>query len=539
MPPPLSLARDFLITFPAVNIFIVSLSYAVGIPITSAHILLSLLPCLVMAIYWNYRPTPRTIVIAVFLLAVLFFTAIFLSIMLIDIYGDSRSYHGPAVIALSDGWNPYYDWQVCSWDDDYCIRTSKFIDHYPKAQWYISAEFYSLFGNLDVGKCMNLLMLVLCSLVAYEIARSLLPDRRVLSLMVAMGVAANPVAVAQLFSGTVDGILSSTLSIFILLLIGYFSSREKKYIHQAMLIMIFNVNLKFTGLIYATFFTMLIVLIILWFQKAFPRYLVFCALSTLFVSVLIGGFNPYLTNLILERNPFAEAVNIESGSSVLDRQADPEFTERNRVEKFIISTFSVGKKSDPKTPEFAFPLSRWKLNRGIAVRFSGFGPLFSAIFIVAIFQAARLRDGPSIALIFCVLLTAFSTSAGWWPRLAPQTWLVVCLVQLFVLVSSKGAVNQSVAYTVLAAMILNSGLVFAGVFSHQQRSSARFYRDLRVARARGLPVVVTDNRFGLLGFYNRRKLVDSLESEQQVVVRCVPRRENRIFGICVEPQPHQ
>jgi len=537
LPPPLSLTRDFLITFPAANILLFSLSHAVGIPITSAHILLSLIPCMVVAYFWNSRHTTRTIVIALILLILLFVTAICLSMMLIDIYGDSRSYHGPAVIALSDGWNPYYDWEVCSWDDDYCMRTSKFIDHYPKAHWYISAEFYSLFGNLDVGKCMNFLMLVLCSLIAYQIARSLLPDRRVLPLMTAMAVAANPVAVAQLFSGTVDGILSSTLSIYILLLIGYYFSQEKKFIHQSMLILVYLVNLKFTGLIYATFFTILVVIIILWFQKIFPRYLAFSALSVLVISVLFIGFNPYLTNLILEKNPFAQAVNIDSGSSVLDRQADPEFTAKNRLEKFIISTFSVGKESNTKTPEFALPLSRWKLNRGIAVRFSGFGPLFSAIFIVAIFQAARLRDGPSITLILCVLITVFSTSAGWWPRLAPQTWLVICLVQLFALVSVRGAVSRRVAYAVLAAMIFNSALVFAGVFTHQQRSSAKYYRDLRDARAGNLSVVVTDNRFGLLGFYNRRKLVDSLGSEDLVVDNCETRRENRIFGICEEPQP--
>jgi len=537
LPPALSLTRDFLITFPAANIFLVSLSHAVGIPITSAHILLSLIPCIAVAFFWNNRQTTRTIIIALILLTVLFVTAICLSMMLIDIYGDSRSYHGPAVIALSDGWNPYYDWKVCSWDDDYCMRTSKFIDHYPKAQWYISAEFYSLFGNFDIGKCMNFLMLVLCSLIAYQIARSLLPDRRVLPLMIAAAVAANPVAVAQLFSGTVDGILSSTLSIYILLLIGYYFSQKKKFIHQSMLILVYLVNFKFTGLIYATFFTILFVIIILLSQKVFPRFLAFSTLSTLVISVLFIGFNPYLTNLILEKNPFAQAVNINSGSSVLDRQADPEFMSRNRFEKFFISTFSVGKESKTKTPEFALPLSRWKLNRGIAVRFSGFGPLFSAIFIVAIFQAARLRDGPSIALILCVLITVFSTSAGWWPRLAPQTWLVIGLVQLFVLVSVRGAVSRRVAYAVLAAMIFNSALVFAGVFTHQQRSSAKYYRDLRDASAGNLSVVVTDNRFGLLGFYNRRKLVDSLGSEDLVVDICETRRENRVFSICEEPQP--
>jgi len=539
MPASVSMIRDFLIAFPAVNILIVSLSLAVDISISPAHIFLSLLLCLVIAVLWNSRYHRRTIFITFVLLVVLIFIAIFLSTMMIDIYGDSRSYHGPAVIALVDGWNPLYDWKICGWDEEYCIRTSIFIDHYPKAQWYISAEFYSLFGDLDAGKSMNLLMLVLCFLVAYEIVRSLMPDRRVLSIMVSIGIAANPVAVAQLFSGTVDGILSSTLSIFILLLFGYSSSQQKKYIHQSMLMIVFLVNLKFTGLIYVTMLVIIVLAIILWSHREFPRYLAVASISTLTFSFFVVGFNPYVTNLILEGNPFAQAVDIESGSSVLDRQADREFLEKDRFEKFLISTFSIGKKSNPKTPEFAIPLSQWKLNRGIAVRFSGFGPLFSAIFIVAIFQAARLRDGPSIALVLGVFITVFSTSAGWWPRLAPQTWLAVCLVQLFVLVSVKGTTNRRVASSLLAVMVLNSALVFAGVFTYQRRASAKYFRDIRDATTGGLSVVVTENRFGLHGLYNRRRLVDSLGTDDLIVSSCKTRRGNRIFGICEKPLPEQ
>jgi len=304
-----------------------------------------------------------------------------------------------------------------------------------------------------------------------------------------------------------------------------------------MLMIVFLVNLKFTGLIYVILFTILVVTIAAWSQRIIPKYLIFTSFITLALSVFIIGFNPYVTNIVLEKNPFAQAIDIESDSSVLDRQADSVFIKKTRFEKFFISTFSVGKKANPKKPEFAIPLSRWKLNRGIAVRFSGFGPLFSAIFIIAIFQAARLRDAPSVFLVLCVLVTVFSTSAGWWPRLAPQTWLVVCLVQLFVLASVTGATDRRVTSTILAAMILNSALVFAGVFTYQQKASAKYFRDIRDATSGGLPVVVTDNRFGLHGLYNRRKLVDSLGNDDLIVESCDTTRRNRIFGICEEPLP--
>ena len=537
LPPPLSLIRDFLIVFPAMNIAIVSLFLAVGISISPAHILLSLFPGLAIAVLWNRGHSLRTIFIASILLVFLFVVAILLSVLLVDSYGDSRSYHGPAIIALSDGWNPFYDWQVCNWNDEFCIQTDTFIDHYTKAQWYISAEFYSLTGNLDAGKCVNFLMLFLSALVGYEIALSLLPDRRALSLMAAVAIAANPVAVAQLFSGYIDGILSSTFSVFVLLLIGYLISQETKFLHQSMLILMYLANLKFTGFLYAAVFTIFLAIFIYCSTKKFPHYPAKLTCLSMGFSIVFVGFNPYVTNTILEKNPFAQTIDIDSGASVLDRQADPEFLARNRFERFFISTFSVGKKSNIKNPEYVLPLSRWKLNRGVGVRYSGFGPLFSAIFIITIFQATRLRDGPSIALILSVLITIFSTSAGWWPRLAPQTWLVMCLVQVFVLATVKGALHRRIALTVLAAMIFNSVLVFAGVFSYQRRSSARYYEDLRAVRAGCLHVVVTDNQFGLRGTYNRRKLVDSLGSDDLVVASCEVRRENRIFGICADSQP--
>jgi hypothetical protein len=528
------MVRDFLIAFPLVNTILVSVSLAVGISITPAHILFSFLPCLAISFFWNNWPNSGTFFFVIILLAILFITAISSSIILIDVYGDSRSYHGPAVIALADGWNPYYNWKICRWDDDYCIQTSKFIDHYPKAQWYISAEFYSLFRNLDVGKSMNVLMLFLCFLVAYEIAASLLPKQRIIGLAVAICVALNPVAVAQLFSGTVDGILSSAISIIVLLLVNFLFTREKRHFHKAMFMTVYFVNLKYTGLIYALILVFLIVTISSLWKRKFQKQIAVSGFSTIFFSVFVIGFNPYVTNLLTEKNPFALAIDVASGSSVIDLQADPEFISKNRFEKFLIATFSVGKESKPKEPELTVPLSRWKLNRGIAVRFSGFGPLFSAIFVVVIFQAARLRDGPSVILILTVLITVFSTTAGWWPRLAPQMWLAVCLVQLFVLVSVEGAVSRRVAHVVVAAMILNSALVFAGVFAYQRRASARFHRDLQDAKAHSQPVVVVDNRLGLVGFYNRRKLVDSLATNDQIVMECETLRKNRIFGICAE-----
>ncbi len=270
LPPAVSLVRDFLIIFPTANIVVVWISFLFGVPITAAHLLVSFFFCAAAAFLWQGQKSVRTSLVAFLLLFLLFISAIFLSISLIDIYGDYRSYHGPAVIALSDGWNPLYEWNVCEWDDTNCMRTSKFIDHYPKAQWYISAEFYSLFNNLDTGKCMNLLMLALCFIVAYEVVRSLLPDQPYVSLVISAVIAANPVTIAQLFSGTVDGLLSSVLSIFILLQIRYIFSNEKKYLYLSIVISVYLINIKFTGLIYAVTFSTLLVLIIFLMRKKFP-----------------------------------------------------------------------------------------------------------------------------------------------------------------------------------------------------------------------------------------------------------------------------
>lgn len=85
---------------------------------------------------------------------------------MIDMEYDSRSNHGPAIIALADGWNSFREPHVCDWNPEHRTPTHVFIDPYPKAQWYLSAETHLLFCDIDASKAMNVLLLILAGIVS-------------------------------------------------------------------------------------------------------------------------------------------------------------------------------------------------------------------------------------------------------------------------------------------------------------------------------------------------------------------------------------
>jgi len=528
----IQLLRDALLLFPVTNLSIVCVSFLVGSSISPFHPTLSIPLCLFLAHRWQSKKAHRTFLVASFLFVLLFAAAVLVSVLMVDAGHDSRSYHGPAVIALSDGWNPLHERHVCRWDEAHCTPTNKLIDHYPKGQWYIAAGLYSFSGNIEAGKSLNLLMLILCFIVSYELVVKVLQGRRVVSLISAIAMTANPVAVAQLFSGYLDGLLASVFTIYAILLIDYLIYSQKKRLYQAALILPYLINIKFTGLVYSAVFTSLFVLVFVLWRRKFPHLLVLNTLIATAFSVAAIGVNPYVINLLEKKNLFFPAYQPGVNVDIIRNQASSDFMKRNRFEKFVIANFSVSDENDHQIPVPVMPFTRFESSPKVDQRFSGFGSLFSGILIIAILQSLWPREKIYTVLVLTVIATVFSTSACWWARLAPQTWLAVCLIELGAVAAAKNAWGRKLAQAMMVVMILNSSLVLARVAYRQGQNSARFYKHIGIVRMEGRAVQIVENRYGLFGFYNRRKVIDSLGEDARIVGGCESERRNRIFRIC-------
>jgi hypothetical protein len=381
---------DILVLFPITNLVIIQLSFLLGVQLSAFHTILSLPVCFCLAYWWQPRRNLRDSVTAAFLFFALAALAVVLSVAFVDAYYDSRSYHGPAVIALSDGWNPLHDPHLCEWDVDYCVPTHTIIDHYPKAQWHVAAGLYAIFGDIDTGKSFGLLQLVLCFLVSLEFAGRLFPEKSFAPFVWAAVAAVNPVAVAQLFTGYVDGLMASTFALYALLLSSYVFFADRKSLYRAALVLPYLVNIKFTGLVYAAVFTGLMIVMVVLRRGRSPRRLLSITLASGVASVTVLGFNPYVVNFVEQSNPFFPA---RQGSfDVLKRQVDPGFMAKTRIEKFVIAQFSVPDEEQPRRPVWSVPLSRLKTGTEVDRRFSGFGAFFSALGDPRHFHDAGLRN---------------------------------------------------------------------------------------------------------------------------------------------------
>ncbi|MBK8288978.1 MAG: hypothetical protein IPK95_10395 [Cellvibrionales bacterium] len=332
------LLRDALLFWPLLNLLVSVAVLSVGGAIAAWQLPVSFVAALAAAAARPGFSWANTLQ-AGLLMAALVVVAAHLSIWMIDQSWDSRAYHGPAVIALREGWNPAYVTHSCDWRTDFCAQLfATAIDHYPKAAWYGGAQFYALWGDIDAAKAPNLLMLVLVFLVAHHCVSRWLPGQTACIWLSTFVLAGCPVLLTQLFSGYIDGLMAAALTCQILLLADFLFLQERGSLWRAAVMLPYLANLKLTGLVYGLLFIALAALYLL--VRARHQLLPFFkwqAAAVLLALLLV--FNPYGTNLRDHGNPFYPAY--QSASSVIDQQAAPWFMAKNRVSQFLIATFSV------------------------------------------------------------------------------------------------------------------------------------------------------------------------------------------------------
>jgi len=155
------------------------------------------------------------------------------------------------------------------------------------------------------------------------------------------------------------------------------------------------------------------------------------------------GFNPFVINTLRFQNVFYPLFG-RHPVDIMTFTSPPGFPEKNRVEKFLISTFShtdnIDINKNARVPTLKVPLTFNRVDISELSspdnRIAGFGIFFSAIFLLTIvLLVALLFDkrrwlfksyltGFAAMLIFSV----FMLEEAWWARYVPQLWFVPLLV---------------------------------------------------------------------------------------------------------------
>ncbi len=374
------------------------------------------------------RPFRMALVVAA-LLSLLVAASARISRAFYDVSFDGQAYQQEGVYQLAHGWNPLFNPHISPLSTELNVT----LNHYPKGAWIIGAAMYRLTGRIETGKFANLLLIG----AAFFMALAVFADsRKKLSAWpVAMAalVAANPVALCQMFTFYVDGQLASLLAC--LAALGFLGAADGNPWVNLLLFeaAVLIIQVKFTGLVYVAILFAGFFVLLAWRKRPLRKPLSM-ALLALGLGTVVFGMNPYVFNILENGNPFYPFLGRGGFPQfTLTRQTPPDFLDANRAANLARSVFSRSRAWPfPSALKLPWQVDRdeWTVFQAPDVRTGGFGPLFPAALVLslALLVMGVWRGGAApwitVAITLIIILSVLPVYACWWARYAPQVWLV-------------------------------------------------------------------------------------------------------------------
>lgn len=457
-----------ILLFLFINILVTSVLFIFKIEITKINFIVSsgIWAIITLIIFnKNYKKKYFSI-INLILISLAMLLAINVAGKIIDLTWDGNSYHKVAIGNMADGWNPVYQSIETFNNNNNNIKlnsvSSTWTDHYAKGTWIYSANLYSFFENIEVGK--SFLMLLGAS--AFLIALGLFAKKAtgIISLILSTIIILNPVFIVQLATNYNDAILYILTTILLLTLVFITLNNSDKeniklfYIYSIVIVLL--INIKFTGFVFAGIYSLFFYLYLI-IKK--DRDYVKIKLFTLFgfISLIIGffvvGLSTYPKNLLYSPHIFHPLFG-EEKVDIMTANQPYSFENENGFVKFIRGNFSecenIGRASmiEPKL-KIPFTVSDKEITELYAsdLRIGGYGPLFGGLIIISLLvfiSGARTvykRNIPNFQVITICLLSTFTIGVllegSWWARYFPQFYLIA-MVTIIVLSHLK---NKKIA----------------------------------------------------------------------------------------------
>lgn len=383
-----------------------------------------------------------------------------------DVSWDGMGYHQNAIIELSKGWNPIREklqGQGSLWNN--C---------YPKYPEIVQASILSFSGNIEAGKMLNFVFMLIATLYSFYILLSVTEFNYRNSILFSILIGFNPISVYQLLSFYNDGILASILIICGCMIIDLEHNESKdKYLYLIMIGCI-GVNIKATLLGYIFIIGGLYTLYCLIKKKNILK-LVVSAVSILIIGVGLLGYNPYMNNLT-EGNHIFYPLMGKGKVDIITYNQPTSFLGKNRFEKLWVSLFAesdnINEIAD-REPAAKLPLTiksdEIKVFRMTDTRMAGWGTQFSGILIIALLIYVRKRyERKKISLLLLlILITVAINPEGWWARYTPQLYLVPIIILIAFSMDIqkmdskqlRTKISRGIKYILVALCILNVGLI--------------------------------------------------------------------------------
>jgi|GEM_PF-878224 len=410
-----------------------------------------------------------------------------------DLSWDGQAYHQAAVYDLAGQWNPIFQ----SLHTPDCVDDRSILN-FPKNSWLFGAALLRLFGNVEVGKAYNFIVLFAAFGVVYALCCSY-KMRVWKAVLLTVLVLLNPVVWSEICGYLNDG----SLYLFFVIYLGAFILWLRDWNPISMLLgamaAVCLINVKFTGLVFFVI-TLLCMLVYMFFRERNRiRTFLTSNLLTGIIALFVFGFNPYVTNTINRGNPLYPVMGSKAFPKASDTNEKFE-TPKNMKGKSLLTRLFYAHFSKPgnapynkeKNAELANPFTTspatWQAYEFQETRVSGFGPYFGILLLLTLLglpvilisiKAFRLP-----ALLFLVGLCSCLTLSKhfWWPRFFPLFWLAPILPLFLLWIidekhillnnTSNWAKARKIYSVVLAAIIGINGLIVACIHIHWETVSS-------------------------------------------------------------------
>ena len=419
-------------------------------------------------------------IIHILLTNILFLTITFITFYVnhyfYDTSWDGQWYHQEAVIKLEEGWNPLYDGHL-----DEKFDANIWVNHYTKGNWYYAASLYDLFDDLEIGKSYNVLPMISLFLLTYVFLFSKM--KWYWSIVGAIAITLNPVAVNQILTNYNDGQIGIIMSIMVILLLQYKETKAIQYYRMIGLLLIVLANVKFTALAYgmilvsAPFIFKFYTFIFIEKKKSISKLIIQLVkmkelkifIAALFVGIIVIGAASYVTNTVDHKHPFYPLAG-EGKIDIMTHNTPKSIDEKPLYQQFYLSLF--GEMTNDRIAEdvaIKFPLTISDKEEGhlgsVDIRIGGFGPYFGFIVILTVLimaiwrkQIFRKENIVELIILLLIILSIIINPELWWARYIPQIWLIPLLISWTIL-KEKTKPKSIMVFIMVIVMMLNSGIM--------------------------------------------------------------------------------
>ena len=398
-----------------------------------------------------------------------------------DFYWDGNTYHKNLIGLLADGLNPINNTKA---GDLWAI-------HYANAYEVIAGVFYSFFDNIEVGKCIDLILSIVLFYNIYETAFKMSKSKLKASL-ISIPLVLSPLFLSQFSTYYLDDVVGITLYLSILSLFNMiydqdFQMKDKYHLITFICSTLICINLKFQALFICGLFSCLLGGYIIINNLIKKDYKVVFKLIGYFVlvyasGVLLIGSSTYVKNTILNNNAFYpllgnKSVNLEDDNEPVNFQVLD-----NRFEKWLYATFSktsINYDNVKMKVPFFIHQNELKDLKYPDLRIAGFGVWFSGLlcvsFAIGLLELIYLILKKSKwTIVLLLLVGGIVLPIPFLPivrqaRYYPQIYLLPFIV-LFPLLSRKDLMSNLAFYIISLIAIVNVSFYIPNVIDSYNNS---------------------------------------------------------------------